>query len=152
MLNGSHVVNIAGFRGITANRIQSTVRRRRPDGGVHRPSTSTTTTTTTGTFHPVSPSQCLASALLRVQHRFLYRPRRVPCESWPQKYHSFTPAHAPGTRTDHTRSRVHMVSLSGAQEARAVARELEAEGVSTRYCKGLGRSRCSRSLVLHVSE
>jgi len=45
-----------------------------------------------------------------------------------------------------------VASLGGAQEARAVARELEAEGVSTRYCKVWEGAGVPAAWVLHASE
>ena len=45
-----------------------------------------------------------------------------------------------------------VASLGGAQEARAVARELEAEGVSTRYCKVWEGTGVPAAWVLQASE
>jgi hypothetical protein len=45
-----------------------------------------------------------------------------------------------------------VASLGGAQEARAVARELEAGGVSTRYCKVWEGAGVPAAWVLHASE
>jgi hypothetical protein len=45
-----------------------------------------------------------------------------------------------------------VASLGGAQEARAVARELEAEGVSTRYCKVWESAGVPAAWVLHAGE
>jgi len=45
-----------------------------------------------------------------------------------------------------------VASLGGAQEARAVARELEAEGVSTRYCKVWEGAGVPAAWILHASE
>ena len=45
-----------------------------------------------------------------------------------------------------------VASLGGAQEARAVARELEAEGVSTRYCKVWEGAAVPAAWVLDASE
>ena len=45
-----------------------------------------------------------------------------------------------------------VASLGGAQEARALARELEAEGVSTRYCKVWESAGVPAAWVLHAGE
>ena len=45
-----------------------------------------------------------------------------------------------------------VASLGGAQEARALARELEAEGVSTRYCKVWEGAAVPAAWVLHASK
>jgi hypothetical protein len=45
-----------------------------------------------------------------------------------------------------------VASLGGAQEARAVARELEAEGVSTRYCKVWEGAGVPAAWVLHAGK
>ncbi len=45
-----------------------------------------------------------------------------------------------------------VASLGAAQEARALARELEAEGVSTRYCKVWEGANVPAAWVLHASE
>lgn len=45
-----------------------------------------------------------------------------------------------------------IASLGGAQEARAVARELEAEGVSTRYCKVWEGAGVPAAWVLHAGK
>ncbi|KAI0266591.1 Ribokinase-like protein [Russula aff. rugulosa BPL654] len=45
-----------------------------------------------------------------------------------------------------------VASLGGAQEARAVARELEAEGVSTRYCKVWEGAGVPAAWVLHAGD
>jgi sugar/nucleoside kinase (ribokinase family) len=45
-----------------------------------------------------------------------------------------------------------VASLGGAQEARAVARELEAEGVSTRYCKVWEGAGVPAAWILHAGE
>ena len=45
-----------------------------------------------------------------------------------------------------------VASLGGAQEARALARELEAEGVSTRYCKVWESAGVPAAWILHAGE
>jgi hypothetical protein len=45
-----------------------------------------------------------------------------------------------------------VASLGGAQEARALARELEADGVSTRYCKVWESAGVPAAWVLHAGE
>ena len=45
-----------------------------------------------------------------------------------------------------------VASLGGAQEARALARELEAEGVNTRYCKVWESAGVPAAWVLHAGE
>ncbi|KAF8488041.1 hypothetical protein F5888DRAFT_1639463 [Russula emetica] len=127
---------------------------------------------------PLSPSGgclCLASVLPRHRHT---RPQCILCVSSLQGHsssptHSTLPTHPGPTQTvrahEYARSRggsapailsvlsqLHVdkcwliASLGGAQEARALARELEAEGVSTRYCKVWEGAGVPAAWVLHA--
>ena len=114
-----------------------------------RPDARWTTTRLTRPI-PASPSPCPAS--VHLQHRLPYNHQHVPCASWSQERHArdrnrpyvltSTRAQSWGHRTGGAlralpaeRGQVLVGSLGGVQEVRSVARELEAEGVSTRYCK-----------------
>jgi hypothetical protein len=101
-----------------------------------------------------------------------FSPRRRSGNSLPHPHSQ--PPHTPRPITDRTRSRIcalpgrqrtrrpsvlsqlHVdkcwlvASLGGAQEARALARELEADGVSTRYCKVWEGAAVPAAWVLHA--